>query len=85
MTLNTLTSPCRTHLGGAGDGVEASLVVLGRFGDAGDAQIDRLLRAIGAEVVPVAEEQMTLARDAALRFGPGRHAVALHSQLRQID
>lgn len=58
--------------------VEASLVVLGRFGDAGDPQLDRLLRALGVEVVPVGEEQALLARDAGLRFGRGRHAAALN-------
>ena len=41
--------------------VEASLMILGRFGEAGDPQLDRLLRTIGAEVVPVGEEQVALA------------------------
>lgn len=58
--------------------VEASLVVLGRFGEAGDPQLDRLLRTLGAEVVPVGEEQALLAREAALRFGRGRHPAALN-------
>jgi ribonuclease VapC len=58
--------------------VEASLVVLGRFGEAGDAQLDRLLRTLGAEVVPVGEEQALIAREAALRFGRGRHHAALN-------
>ena len=46
--------------------------------EAGDPQLDRLLRGIGAEVVPVGEEQVALARDAALRFGRGRHPAALN-------
>jgi ribonuclease VapC len=58
--------------------VEASLVIIGRFGDAGEPQLDRLLRTIGADVVPVGEEQVTLARDAALRFGRGRHVAGLN-------
>lgn len=58
--------------------VEAALVLIGRYGDVGDAQLDRFLRSIGAEVVPVGEEQVTLARDAALRFGKGRHPAALN-------
>jgi ribonuclease VapC len=58
--------------------VETSLVLMGRFGDAGDVQLDRFLRSIGAEVVPVGEEQATLARDAALRFGKGRHPAGLN-------
>lgn len=58
--------------------VEASLVLLGRYGEVGDVQLDRFLRSIGAEVVPVTEHQSTLARDAALRFGKGRHRAALN-------
>ena len=68
----------RTRLVSAATVVEASLVLLGRYGDAGEAQLDRLLRGLGAEVVPVGEEQVALARDAALRFGRGRHAAALN-------
>lgn len=58
--------------------VEASLVLLGRFGDAGDVQLDRLLRSIDADVVPVDGHQVTLARDAALRYGRGRHQAGLN-------
>ena len=68
----------RTRLVSEGTVVEASLVLLGRYGDAGDTQLDRLLRGIGVEVVPVGEEQVALARDAALRFGRGRHPAALN-------
>lgn len=67
-----------TRLVSAATVVEASLVILGRYGEAGDPQLDRLLRGIGAEVVPVGEEQVVLARDAALRFGRGRHEAALN-------
>jgi len=48
--------------------VEASLVMLGRFGEAGDLQLDRLLRARGVEVVPVGEDQAVLAREEPLLF-----------------
>ncbi len=68
----------RTRLVSAATVVEASLVLLGRYGEAGEAQLDRLLRGIGAEVVPVGEEQVVLARDAALRFGRSRHPAALN-------
>lgn len=68
----------RVRLVSAATVVEASLVVLGRYGEAGDPQIDRFLRSIDAEIVPVDEEQVGLARDAALRFGRGRHAAALN-------
>ena len=68
----------RTRLVSGATVVEASLVVLGRFGEMGDPQIDRLLRGIGAEMVPVGLEQVAIARDAALRFGRGRHPAALN-------
>ena len=68
----------RTRLVPAATVVEASLVLLGRFGEPGDSQLDRLLRALGVEVVPVGEDQVVLARDAALRFGRGRHPAALN-------
>jgi len=68
----------RTRLVSAATVVQTSLVVLGRFGEMGDPQVDRLLRGIGAEVVPVGLEQVAIARDAALRFGRGRHPAALN-------
>ncbi len=58
--------------------VECALVLLGRYGEAGEPQLDRFLRGIGAEVVAVGEEQVNLARDAALRFGRGRHPAGLN-------
>jgi len=68
----------RTRLISAATVVESSLVLLGRYGEAGEPLLDRLLRGVGAEVVPVGEEQVALARDAALRFGRGRHPAALN-------
>jgi ribonuclease VapC len=76
--LVTAVEADRTRLVSAATVVEASLVLLGRYGEAGDTQLDRLLRRIGAEVVPVGEEHVILARDAALRFGRSRHAAALN-------
>ena len=67
-----------TRLVSAATVAEASLVILGRYGEAGEPQLDRLLRGIGAEVGPVGDEQVVLARDAALGFGRGRHAAALN-------
>jgi ribonuclease VapC len=58
--------------------VEMSMVILGRFGEAGESLLDRFLRGIGAELVPVDDEQVGVARDAALRYGRGRHAAALN-------
>ncbi len=67
-----------TRLVSAATVVEAALVLLGRYGEAGEPQLDRLLRGIGAEVVPIGEEQANVARDAALRFGRGQHPAALN-------
>ena len=67
-----------TRLVSAATVLEASLVMLGRFGEAGDPPLDRMLRSIHAEVQPVDEDQLAIARDAALRYGRGRHAAALN-------
>jgi ribonuclease VapC len=67
-----------THLVSAATVVEMSLVILGRYGEAGEPLLDRFLRGIGAEVIPVDEDQVVVARDAALRFGRGRHAASLN-------
>lgn len=58
--------------------VEASLVFLRRFGDAGDASLDRLLRGLNADVIAVDLEQTSVARDAALRYRRGHHPAALN-------
>jgi ribonuclease VapC len=68
----------RTRLVSAATVVEASLVLLGRYGEAGDSQLDRLLQSIGADIVAVDDEQIGFARDAAIRFGRGRHRAALN-------
>jgi ribonuclease VapC len=67
-----------TRLVSAATVVEVALVLLGRYGEAGEPQLDRFLRGIGAEVVAVGESQANLARDAALRFGRGRHPAGLN-------
>lgn len=67
-----------TRLVSAATVVELSLVILGRYGEAADPQVDRLLRSLGAEVVPVGDAQVAHARDGALRFGRGRHEAALN-------
>ena len=68
----------QTRLISAATVVEAGLVLLGRYGESGEPELDRLLRAIGAEVVPVGEEHANLARHAALRYGRGRHPAGLN-------
>ena len=58
--------------------VETVLVLLGRYGESAEPQLDLFLREIGAEIVSVTEEHARLARDAAVNFGCGRHPAALN-------
>jgi len=58
--------------------VESAMVLLARWDETAEPQLDLFLRTIGAEMVPVGEEHMLLARDAAVRFGKGRHAAGLN-------
>lgn len=58
--------------------VELTIVVLGRVGEAGEPQLDRLLAAIEAQIVSVDAEQAAIARDAALRYGLGHHRAGLN-------
>jgi ribonuclease VapC len=76
--LTTALEADRVRLVSAATVVETSLVILGKYGEAGEPLLDRLLQGIGADVVPVSDEQVTIARDAALRFGRGRHAAGLN-------
>lgn len=62
----------------AGTVIESALVLLGRFGEAGEVQLDAMLRSIKAEIVPVDIDQVAIARDAAQVFGRGRHRAALN-------
>ena len=58
--------------------LEAGLVMVGRFGGAGGDRLDRLLDAIGATIVPIDDHQATIARDAFIRYGKGRHPARLN-------
>lgn len=58
--------------------VEAALVATARIGEGGDAALDRLLRELDCTIVPVTPAQSRLARDAAIRFGRGRHQASLN-------
>ncbi len=62
----------------AGTVIEASLVLLGRFGERGEVQLDSLLRALNVEIIAVDADQVAIARDAARTFGRGRHRAALN-------
>ncbi len=58
--------------------LEACLVLVGRFGEAGRSDFDALLRQLRIELVPVDLVQAGIAQEAAVRFGRGRHPAALN-------
>jgi ribonuclease VapC len=58
--------------------LETSLVMQARVGEQGDLEVDALVRDLELDVVPVEADQLRLARDAAVRFGKGRHPAGLN-------
>jgi ribonuclease VapC len=58
--------------------LEAGIVVESRFGSAGSADLDELIRAFELVVTPVTQDQVHTGREAFRRFGKGRHAAALN-------
>lgn len=67
-----------TRLISAGTVIELSLVLLGRFGELGEVQLDALMRSMNVEIVAVDHQQVAIARDAARTFGRSRHKAALN-------
>ena len=58
--------------------VELSLVIEGRYGEAGRSDLERALRDARIEVVVVTLQQTEIAIEAFRRFGRGRHRAALN-------
>ncbi|MBW3629227.1 MAG: type II toxin-antitoxin system VapC family toxin [Gemmatimonadetes bacterium] len=58
--------------------VEAGIVMQARQGDAGERELDALLRRLRVTILPVTEEQAELARSAFRRFGKGKHPAGLN-------
>ena len=58
--------------------LEVSIVMQGRFGEAGGRELDLFVHKTGIEIIPVDNEQVTLARRAGQQFGKGRHAAGLN-------
>lgn len=58
--------------------VETSIVILNRRGETGVAELDALLEEADIETVAVTPEQATLARQAYIRYGKGRHPAKLN-------
>ena len=66
------------RLVGAGTMLEASIVVARRRGEAGLVALDALSARLAFDLVPMGSEHVSLARDAWLRFGKGRHVAGLN-------
>lgn len=58
--------------------VEATMVAEGRAGPGMASELDDLLGAVDAEIVPFTAEHAALARDAWRRYGKGRHPAGLN-------
>ena len=58
--------------------VETSMVFASRRGTASTREVDELVKELGITVVPFGEPEWHAATDAFLRFGRGRHRVALN-------
>jgi ribonuclease VapC len=66
------------RLVGAATMVEASIVMLSRFGESGLTDLRAYLESIDIATVPLAPEHVDLAVDAFRRFGKGRHPAGLN-------
>jgi len=58
--------------------VEVTMVLEGRGGEAGGAQLERWIAGVGIEICPVTERTARLAREGWRRYGKGRHKAALN-------
>lgn len=63
---------------GAPTALEARLVLGGRHGPVGAALVARFLTESDVEIIPFTETHLTVATDAFLRYGKGRHPAALN-------
>jgi ribonuclease VapC len=78
MSLTEQLEVMRPRLISAGTVLEVSLVLQQRFGESADLLVDDFLHAFSVEVVAFDAAQLRMARDAARRFGRGRHRAALN-------
>ena len=72
-----LIKAASSRLLGAATRVEVGIVALGRRGNAGLEQMQALLDGLKLEIVPLTDDQASLAIDAFRRFGKGRHPAGL--------
>ena len=58
--------------------LECCIVLVGRYGEAADRDLDTLTRQLRVEAVDVDAEQGRVSREAAVRYGRTRHRAALN-------
>jgi ribonuclease VapC len=58
--------------------LEANLVAVGRLGPATAYELDTLIHELAITIVPFDDHQATIARNAFVRFGKGRHRAGLN-------
>ena len=58
--------------------LECCIVLVGRYGEAADRDLDTLTRQLRIDAVDLDADQARLAREAAVRFGRSRHRAALN-------
>lgn len=58
--------------------VETSIVMLNRYGEYGEKEVDLFLQRVQVDVAPVNPDHAEIARSAFRRFGKGRHPAALN-------
>jgi ribonuclease VapC len=76
--LTTLIARSPSRAMSAMSRLEADIVALGRLDVAGLAALDRIIASLDLEIVPFDGDQATLAREAFMRFGKGRHRAGLN-------
>ncbi len=67
-----------SNLLSAGSLIEASIVIENRRGIEGARDLDLLIYRAGIEIVPVASEQVEIARAGWRKYGKGRHPAGLN-------
>lgn len=73
-----LLSEAGLRLISAANVLETSIIVESRRGEAAGRELDLFLHRAKVEIVPVDEEQVSIARFAWRKFGKGRHPAALN-------
>jgi ribonuclease VapC len=75
--VDTLEAAADRRMSAAGL-VEASVVMLSRYGEHGEKEVDLFMQRLRVDVVQVDPDHAEIARSAYRRFGKGRHPAALN-------